>query len=95
VGVARVQEPLLVGPRASLDHLADELFAQAAAAELGEDVDVRQIDDRDAVREGAGEADLAPVGVEADDAARLPILVGSSSSSMPSPRSRRTARNLA
>src|SRR5207247_5076319 len=50
---------------------ADELDAEPAAAELGEHVDVGEVDRRDAVGEGAGEADLAPAGVEADDAARL------------------------
>src|SRR5437899_9919962 len=72
VGVARMEEPLPVGPRASLHHLAHELDAEPAAAELGEHVDVREVDRGDAVGKRAGEADLAAAGVEADDAARLP-----------------------
>src|SRR5438128_2285261 len=41
VGVARVQEPFAVGPRAPLDHLAHELDTEPAAPELGEHVHVR------------------------------------------------------
>src|SRR5207237_1969316 len=58
--------------RAPLHHLADELDAEPAAPVLRQNVDVGQVDTGDAVGEGAGEADLPPVRVEADDAARFP-----------------------
>ena len=69
VRVARVQEPAAVRVRAVLDHLADELDAEAAAAALVENVDVGEVEEAAAVELGrAGEADLAAVVVEADDA---------------------------
>ncbi len=60
-----------------LDHLAHERLAEAAAAVVGEHVDVREVRDREAVGDGAAEADLALAVVEADDACCLvdqPIL---------------------
>jgi hypothetical protein len=62
-----VQEPLAVGERRALHRLSDELRAEAAAAKIGQDVDVREVGDRDAVAEGTREADLAVARVEADD----------------------------
>src|SRR4029079_4937724 len=56
---------------ALLDHLANELHAEPLPAVRREDVDVREIDERDAVRERAREAELALAVVDADDALRL------------------------
>ena len=71
VRVARVQHPTDVLQRPALDHLAHELGAEAAAAVLGQHVDVREVDERDAVAEGAREPDLPVTVVETDDALRL------------------------
>ena len=57
--------------RAVVDHLADELDAEPAAAMLRQDVDVGEVDVRDSVGRGPAEADLAAVAVEADDPLRL------------------------
>src|SRR5205085_6321981 len=48
--------------------LAHELDAESASAVGRENVDVGQVDEGCAVREGAREADLPPAVVEADDA---------------------------
>src|ERR671930_87537 len=69
VRVARVQEPLRVGPRARLDPLADELDTEPSAQYAWLE--------------------------RKSWTASTSIRAGSSSSSMPWPRSRRTARNLA
>src|SRR3954451_9728136 len=68
VHVGRVQEPACVSERAVLDHLAHELLPQPTAAVLLEDVHVREVDERSAVRRRAAEADLTVAVVEPDDA---------------------------
>ena len=60
------------GERAVVDHLAHERLTEAAAAELRQDVDVREVGERDAVADRPAEADLALAVVEADDARRVP-----------------------
>jgi hypothetical protein len=65
-----VQDPPQSRVGAVLHHLADELDPEASAPLLGEDVDVCEVDVRDAVRRRPAEADLAAVEV-ADDALRL------------------------
>src|SRR5262245_31639345 len=71
VCVLRVEDPAPLRVRAVVDHLAEELHAEAAATVLREHVDVAQIRDRRAVADGPGEADLAGAVVEPDDPRRL------------------------
>src|ERR1700722_719464 len=59
VGVAGVQGPPEARARAAVDHRRHQLLAQAGAARVREDEDIRQVGERHAVRDGAGEADLA------------------------------------
>src|SRR3954447_3177787 len=75
--VARVQHPTPVCIRPVLDRLAHELHAQAASAGLLEHVDVGDVDEAGCVAiDGTGEADLATVVIEPDDAvARVDQLV--------------------
>src|ERR1700722_7728818 len=72
VGVAGMQGPAEAGARAAVDHGRYQLLAQARAARVGKDEDVRQVGEGHIVRDGAGEADLAAGGrlVRADDAPR-------------------------
>src|SRR5256885_673493 len=70
--VARVQHPTQLGVRAVVDGLANELDAETAASILLEHVNVCEVHERDAVGEGAREADLPVAVVEADHALRLP-----------------------
>src|SRR5205085_11479226 len=70
VRVLGVEDPAHAGEVAVLDHLAHEVLPQAAAAVLGQHVDVREVSDRDAVRGRATEADLPVAVVEPDDASR-------------------------
>src|SRR4051794_203743 len=65
--IARVQQPAKLGVRTVLDHLANELLADALTAVFRHDGDIRQIGQGLAVRERAGETDLAPVCIGADD----------------------------
>src|SRR5206468_11182008 len=51
--------------------LPHDLLAQTAASVLLEQVDVREVDDRHAVRRGTAEADLTLTVVETDDSGRL------------------------
>ena len=66
--VRRVQQPLDVGVRPVVDHLAHELLAEAAAAVLGTHVDVGEVRDREPVREARQKPICVAVVVEADDA---------------------------
>ena len=68
VRIARVQEPLRVDERPFVHGEAHQLDAEAAAAVLVEDVDVREVRLRVAVGQRPREADLPPLVVEADDA---------------------------
>src|SRR5436190_360762 len=52
--VARVQQPLQVHVRPALDHLADELDSEPAAAVLGQHVDVREVDEGKAFKTQSG-----------------------------------------
>ena len=70
--VTGVEEPAKVCVGAILDGEADELDAEPAALVLGQHVDVGEVGDHVAVGDGAGETDLAPAKVEADDALRIP-----------------------
>ena len=68
VRVARVQDPAGAGVRPVLDDLAHELDAEPAAAALLEHIDVGEVDEaRRVAVDRAGEPDLAPVLVDADD----------------------------
>src|SRR5690348_12162084 len=69
--VARVEHPADVRVGPALDHLLDERLAEPAALVLRKDVDVGEICDRDAVRDGPREPDLLTAAVHADDPRRL------------------------
>src|SRR5436853_5098153 len=66
-----MQQPREVGVRPALDHLANELDAEAATAELRQDVDVREIRECDAVRDRTTEADEPLAAIQPDHALRL------------------------
>src|SRR5262245_46232277 len=71
MGVRGVEHPAHVGVRATLDHLADELDAEPAAAVGRQHVDVGEVHHRDAVAGRTAEAGLLTAVVEADHAPRL------------------------
>lgn len=77
VRIGGVQKPAEVSARAVLDHFTKQGIRQPAATMLGEDIDISQVCQGDAVGDSTSESDHLPVPVVAADdspcAVNLPL----------------------